>query len=96
MYGRTISNTNYFKNIKNKCWGVVSHLGLLGSWDSPPPPQAEGPGDQGIPKWEKLEYCNTIKIILYKFEIIFHKAFSKFKKKLLKKSFRQYVKGLRQ
>jgi len=63
---RTISNTNYFENIKNKCWGVVSHLGFSGSWD--PPPLGEGPWDPRIPKWEKLEYCNTFKIKLYKFK----------------------------
>jgi len=25
----------YFENIKNKCWGAVSHLGF--SWSFPPP-----------------------------------------------------------
>ena len=71
---QTISNTNYFENIKNNV-EVFS-----GSWD-PPPPQGEGPGDPRIPQWEKLEYCNTHKIILYKFLIIFYKTFFKIEKK---------------
>ena len=45
-----------------------------------PTPQVEGPWDPRIPKWGKLDYCCTIKIILYKFEIIYLKTFFKFKK----------------
>ena len=36
-------------------------------------PRMEGPGDLRFSKWEKLEFCNTIKIILYNIVIIFNK-----------------------
>ena len=63
--------TDYFENIKYKCWGAVSHLGFSGFWAPPPP--GGGSWDTRIPKWKKLEYCNTIKIIAYNFVIIFYK-----------------------
>jgi len=54
---------------------------LLGFWGPgipllPPPLK----GAFGIPKLEKLEYCNTIKIVLYNFVIIFFKNRKKCKK----------------
>ena len=48
------------------------------------PPPREGLGDPRIPKWEKSECCNTIKIILNKFVIIVYNLFKI--KKLLKTS----------
>ena len=54
-----------------------------------PPPLGEGPGDPRIPKWEKLEYCNAIKIIFYKLVIIF----MKFKKIYCKKIY--FIKKMR-
>ena len=71
----TISNTNYFGNIKNKNWGAVSHFVFSGSWDPLLPSQGEGYKAQRIQKWEKLEYWNTVKIIWYIFVIIFYKTF---------------------
>ena len=56
------------------CCFPLEVFGVLGF----PPPQGKGPGDPRIPKWEKLEYCNTIKIILYK-------NLFKIKKKIVKK-----------
>ena len=70
--------------------GVFSHLGFSGSWDPPsPPPGGRSRGPKN-PKVEKLKYCNTIKIILYKIVIIFHQnLFKILKHKVLKK----YSKG---
>ena len=42
----------------------------------------KGPGDPRIPKWEKLEYCNAIKIIFYKLVIIFMKFKKIYRKKI--------------
>ena len=50
---------------------------------SPPPPWGESPGDIRITKFEKLEYCYTIKIILYKFVIIFYKNLLKIESNFL-------------
>ena len=64
----TNSNTNYFENTKNKCWGAFSHLGFSGSWEwypFLPPPDGEGPWALRFSKFEKLKFCNTIKKILY-------------------------------
>jgi len=44
-----------------------------------PPLRGEGGGDQKNPK-VILEYCNTIKIILNKFVIVFYKNLFKIKK----------------
>ena len=70
----------YFKNIKinNGCCFPIVVFRVLGSPSSPP--RGKGPGAPRIPKWKKLEYCNTIKIILYNFVIIFYKNLFKIKK----------------
>jgi len=53
----TISNTNYFENIKNKCWGAVSHLRFSGS---------QGPKNS---KMGKIPILSTIRRIWYNFVI---------------------------
>ena len=58
-----------------KCWGAVSHCrvsGVLGS------------GATRILKWGKLEYCNSIKIIMYNFVTNFYKNLFKIKKNVKK------------
>jgi len=62
------------KIINKEC--LHSYVNAVLPWrteDPPPPPRGVGPGALRIPKWEKLEYCNTIKIILYNFVISFYK-----------------------
>ena len=89
---QTISYTNYFENIKNEYWGAVSHLWFSGVVRSPfshKPTKMEDPWAPRIPKWQKLEYCNTMKIMLYNFVIIFLKK--RFKKNLLKNIFETFL-----
>ena len=61
----------YFEYIKNKCLGAVSHLSFESFSESL---------NSSPPKNLKVEYCNTIKIILYNFVIIFYKNLFKIKK----------------
>ena len=54
------------------CCFPLRVFGVLG-FHSSPPPSGGGSWETKYPKWEKLEYCNTIKIVLYKFVNIFYK-----------------------
>ena len=65
----------YFENIKinNGCCFQIGVFRVLGSPSFPA--QGKGPRVPRIPKWEKLQFCHNIKIILYNFVTIFIKPF---------------------
>ena len=66
-------------------WVLFPTWGFWGSgFPYPPGGGSRGPKNSKVGK--KLEYCNTLKIILYMFVIICHRNLFKIKNKLLKKN----------